>query len=136
MSLTLNTLDDAYAEPDAETVTRTLASLDGKRNLVATLARGEATYLQASGNASSGLTLTYQDGSLEHRYRSVDKALPLARVTEAFQQYLRGQDGWRASLQWERDEEKLEVTTWYESWWFYISALAVVITAFVWWRGW
>jgi hypothetical protein len=136
MSLTLNTLDDAYAEPDAETVTRTLASLDGKRNLVATLARGEATYLQASGNAASGLTLTYQDDSLEHRYRSVDKALPLSRVTEAFHQYLRGEDGWRASLQWERDEEKLVATTWYESWWFYIAALAAVIASFVWWRGW
>src|ERR1700730_1760565 len=99
MSLTLNTLDDAHAEPDAATVTRTLPSLDGKRNLVATLARGEATYLQASGNAASGLTLMYQDGSLEHRYRSVDKALPLSRVTEAFHQYLRGEDGAAGSLQ-------------------------------------
>ena len=136
MSLTLNTLDNAYAEPDADTVTKTLASLDGKRNLVATLAREEATYLQASGSASLGLTLTYQDGSLEHRYRSVDKTLPLSRVAEAFHQYRRGEDGWRASLQWERDEEKLAVTTWYESWWFYIGALVIVIAAFVWWRGW
>ena len=136
MSLTLNTLDEAYAAPDADTVTRTLAGLDGKRDLIATLARGESTYLQATGSASSGLTLTYQDDSLEHRYRSVDKALPLSRVTEAFHQYLHGDDSWRANLQWERDEEKLEVTTWYESWWFYIGALVAVIAIFVWRRGW
>jgi hypothetical protein len=136
MSLTLNTLDHAYAEPDADTVTRTLAGLDGKRNVVATLARGESTYLQASGNASAGLALTYQDGSIERRYHSVEKALPLPRVTEAFQQYLRGEGGWRDGVGWEQDEEKLEVTNWYESWWFYMGALAVVIGLFVWWRGW
>ena len=51
MALTLNTLDHAYDEPDAATVAKTLADLDGRRNLVATLARGEATYLQASGRS-------------------------------------------------------------------------------------
>jgi len=136
MSLTLETLDHAYSEPDADTVTRTLAGLDGKRNLVATLARAESIYLQASGNASVGLRLVYQDGSIERRYRSVDSALPLARVTEAFQQYLRGEGGWRDGVRWEQDEEKLEVTNWYESWWFYIGALVAVIGFFVWWRGW
>jgi hypothetical protein len=136
MPLTLSTLDEAYAAADAESVTKALAGLDGKRNLIATLARGESTYLQATGSASSGLTLTYQDGSLERRYRSVDKTLPLPRVTEAFHQYLHGDESWRANLQWERDEEKLEVTTWYESWWFYIGALIAVIALFVWWRGW
>jgi hypothetical protein len=136
MSLTLETLDHAYAEPDADTVARTLAGLDGKRNLVATLARGESTYLQASGSAASGLKLTYQDGSIQRRYRSVENALPLARVTETFHQYLRGEGDWRESVRWEQDEVKLEVTTWYESWWFLIGALVAVIAAFVWWRGW
>ena len=135
MALTLNTLDHAYDEPDAAAVVKTLADLDGRRNLVATLARGEATYLQATGSAASGLILTYQEGSVQHRYRSVEK-LPLAHVTEAFQRYLRGEDGWRDGVRWEQDEEKLEGSTWYESWWFYIGALVVVIAVFVWWRGW
>lgn len=135
MPLTLNTLDQAYDEPDAATVARTLADLDGRRNLVATLARGEATYLQASGSATAGLVLTYQEGSLQNRYRSTEK-LPLSRVTEVFHQYLRGDGGWREGIRWEEDEERLEVTTWYESWWFYIGALVAVIVAFVWWRGW
>lgn len=135
MALTLNTLDHAYDEPDAATVAKTLADLDGRRNLVATLARDEATYLQASGSATGGLVLMYQEGSLQHRYRSVEQ-LPLAHVTEAFQQYLRGDGTWRDGIRWEKDEEKLEISTWYESWWFYIVALLVVIGAFVWWRGW
>ena len=135
MALTLNTLDQAYDEPDAATVAKTLADLDGRRNLVATLARGEATYLQASGSAAAGLVLMYQEGSLQHRYRSVGK-LPLSHATEAFQQYLRGDGTWRESIRWEEDEEKFEAPTWYESWWFYIGALLAVIGAFVWWRGW
>jgi hypothetical protein len=135
MPVTLNTLDHAYEEPDAATVAKTLADLDGRRNLVATLARDEATYLQATGSASAGLVLLYQEGSLHHRYRTVEK-LPLVRVTEAFQQYLCGDGGWREGIRWEEDEEKLEATTWYESWWFYIGALVAVIVAFVWWRGW
>jgi len=135
MPLTLNTLDHAYDEPDAATVAKTLADLDGRRNLVATLARGEATYLQATGSAAAGLVLMYQEGSVQHRYRTMEK-LPLARVTEAFQQYLRGDGAWREGIRWEEDEEKLGVSTWYESWWFYIGALLAVIGAFVWWRGW
>jgi hypothetical protein len=135
MALTLNTLDQAYDEPDATTVSRTLAGLDGRRNLVATLAHDEATYLQASGSAASGLTLMYQDGSVARRYRSLDK-LPLAQVTDAFQQYLRGESAWRESFRWEEDEEKLGITRWYESWWFYICAFVAVIGLFVYWRGW
>ena len=135
MALTLNTLDQAYDAPDAATVAKTLADLDGKRNLVATLARGESTYLQASGSATSGLILTYQEGSVSHRYRSADK-LPLPRVTDAFHRYLRGEEGWRDDVRWVPDEEGFAGYPWYESWWFYVAALTAVIAAFVWWRGW
>src|SRR5262249_36485516 len=123
MALTLNTLDQAFETPDAAIVSKTLAELDGGRNLVATLAHDEATYLQASGSAASGLTLMYQDGSVAHRYRSVDK-LPLARATDAFQQYLRSESAWRESVRWEKDEGRVEVVKWYESWGAYMRALA------------
>ena len=135
MALTLNTLDQAYDAPDAATVAKTLADLDGRRNLVATLARDESTYLQASGSAASGLTLTYQEGSVANRYRSADR-VPLARVTEAFHRYLRGEEGWRDDIRWVDDEEGLIAYPWYESWWFYVAAFTAVIAAFVWWRGW
>lgn len=136
MPLTFSALDHDYGEPDAALVATVLAGLDGKRNLVATLARDETTYLQASGSALAGFVLTYQDGSLERRYQSVDTAVPLARVTEAFHQYLRGEPGWRESFRWKDDPEKLAVTTWYESWWVYVAALAGATTFFVWLRGW
>ena len=135
MSLTLSTLDQAYDTPDSATISRVLAGLDGKRNLVATLARDEATYLQASGSAATGFTLIYQDGSIERRYRSAE-TLPLPRVTQAFHQYFCDEPGWRDGLRWEVEREKLEVSAWYESWWIYLVALLVVTGFFVWWRGW
>ena len=136
MPFILSTLDHAYETPDGATISTVLGGLDGKRNLVATLARGEATYLQASGSAASGFTLIYQEGSLERRYRSGETTLPLGRVTQAFHQYHRDDQGWREGIRWEADREKLAVTTWYESWWIYLVALLVITGFFVWWRGW
>ena len=136
MAFTLSTLDFAYDMPDGATISTVLAGLDGKRNLVATLARDEATYLQASGSAATGFTLIYQEGSLERRYRSAEAMLPLGRVTQAFHQYFLGEPGWRDGLRWEADQEKLAVTTWYESWWIYLGGLVAITGLFVWWRGW
>ena len=136
MSFTLSTLDTAYDTPDSAIISSVLAGLDGKRNLVATLARDEATYLQASGGAASGFTLIYQEDSIERRYRSAGPALPLPRVIQAFHQYFRGEPGWRDGLRWEIDRERLEVSAWYESWWIYLFAFLAVTGFFVWWRGW
>jgi hypothetical protein len=136
MSFTLSTLDTAYDTPDSAIINSVLAGLDGKRNLVATLARDEGTYLQASGGGASGFTLIYQEGSVERRYRSAESTLPLPRVTQAFQRYFRGEADWRGGLRWEEDRERLEVTTWYESWWIYLVALLAITGLFVWLRGW
>ena len=136
MPVILSTLDHAYEAPDGGTISRVLAGLDGKRNLVATRAREEVTYRPASGSATTGFTLIYQDGSLEHRYRSAVTTVPLARVTQAFHQYLRGEEGWREGVRWEEDQERLEVSTWYESWWIYLAALLAITVFFVWRRGW
>ena len=136
MSFTLSTLDTAYDTPDSATISKVLVGLDGKRNLVATLSRDEGTYLQASGGAASGFTLIYQEGSLERRYRSAASTVPLPRVTQAFNQYFRGEPGWRDGLRWEADHERLEISAWYESWWIYLFAFLVVTGFFVWWRGW
>jgi hypothetical protein len=136
MPVILSTLDHAHEAPDGGTISRVLAGLDGKRNLVATLALEEVTYLQASGSATTGFTLIYQDGSLERRFRSAETTVPLGRVTQAFHQYLRGEKGWREGVRWEEDRERLEVFNWYESWWIYLAALLLITVFFVWWRGW
>lgn len=136
MPLTLSTLDQAYDAPDSTIINKVLAALDGKRNLFATLAREESTYLQASGSAVTGFRLVYQDGSVERRYRSAEATVPLARVAEAFHQYLRGESRWRETFRWEEDREQLVHSAWYESWWVYLGALTAVTAFFVWWRGW
>jgi hypothetical protein len=136
MPVILSTLDHAYEAPDGGTISKVLAGLDGKRNLVATLAREEVTYLQASGSAATGFALIYQDGSLARRYRSAETTLPLGRVAQAFHQYLRGEEGWREGVRWEEDRERLEVFNWYESWWIYLAALFAITVFFVWRRGW
>jgi hypothetical protein len=57
-------------------------------------------------------------------------------VTQAFHQYFHGDPGWRDGLRWEADRERLEVSSWYESWWIYLVALLSITGFFVWWRGW
>ena len=136
MPLTLSTLDQAYEAFDDTTISTMLAGLDGKRNLVATLARDEATYLQASGSAAAGFTLVYQEGSLEQRYRSAGTALSLPRVTRAFHEYHRGNPAWREGVRWVAEREKPAATPWYESWWVYVVAFLAITGFSVWWRGW
>ena len=92
MALTLTTHDTRFDQLDDATIAKVLASLDGGRNVLATLERSELTYLQAEGGVREGFVLEYQDGSLDQRFRSRDHALPLAQVTEIFQTYARGED--------------------------------------------
>ena len=87
MELLLTTHDTGYERPDGPTIAKVLASLDGGRNVLATLGTSDATYLQASGSVQTGFGLYLQEGSLDRRFRTRDRALPLPWVTEAFQRY-------------------------------------------------
>ena len=59
MGLTLTTHDTRFYDPDAATIAKVLASLDGGRHVLATLGRSELTYLQASGSVPTGFVLEY-----------------------------------------------------------------------------
>ncbi len=98
MSLTLTTHDTRFDDPDGATIAKVLASLDGDRNVLATLERSEVTYLQAEGSAQTGFALEYQEGAIHQRYRSRAGALPLGQVTEIFQAYARADAAWRQGL--------------------------------------
>ena len=98
MELLLSTHDTGYERPDGPTIAKVLASLDGGRNVVATLGTSDATYLQASGSVQTGFGLDLQEGSLARRFRTRDRALPLAWVTEAFQRYATGDLSWRDAV--------------------------------------
>ena len=135
MSLTLTTHDTGFADPDAATIAKVLASLDGGRHVLATLGHSELMYLQASGSVQTGLALEYQEGSLDRHYRSRAAVLPLDAVTDIFQKYARHDESWRAAVEWEHARFVPPKTLWFSTWVGYILILVTVI-ALIWlWRG-
>jgi hypothetical protein len=129
MELLLTTHDTGYERPDGPTIAKVLASLDGGRNVLATLGSSDATYLQASGSVHTGFGLYLQEGSLERRLRTRDRALPLSWVTEAFQRYADGDLSWRDAVAWEQDAIQVPRESWMTSWPAYIALLGAVAAA-------
>jgi hypothetical protein len=136
MDLVLSTHDTGYRRPDGPTIAKVLASLDGGRNEVATLGVSDVTYLQVIGSVQTGFGLDLQEGSLEQRFRTRDRALPLAWVTEAFQRYAVGDLGWRGAVEWERERIALPRESWTGSWATYLAMLIGVAAAMWLWHAW
>jgi hypothetical protein len=134
--LLLSTHDTGYERPDGPTIAKVLASLDGGRNVQATLGTSDSAYLQATGSVETGFGLDLQEGSLERRYRTRDRALPLAWVTETFQRYAVGDLGWRDQVEWEPERIVLPRETWANSWWAYIGLMVAVAGAIWGWHAW
>jgi hypothetical protein len=132
----LSTHDTGYERPDGPTIAKVLASLDGGRNVVATLGTSDSTYLQASGSVQTGFGLDLQEGSLERRFRTRDRALPLPWVTEVFQRYAAGDQGWRESVEWERERIAVPKDSWTNSWAAYIGLLVGAAAALWLWHAW
>lgn len=97
--------------------------------MVATLGTSDATYLQATGSVRTGFGLDLQEGSLDRRFRTTDRALSLAWVTEAFQRYAAGDLTWRAAVQWERERLAVPAPSWTSSWAVFIPLLIAVAAA-------
>jgi hypothetical protein len=135
MALTLTTHDTRFDQLDDATIAKVLASLDGGRNVLATLEQSELIYLQAEGSVGAGFMLEYQDGSLDQRFRTRGPTVPLAQVTEIFQTYARGGMSWRADLAWEHVPFIPPATRWFSTWWAYMGALLAVAALIWWWRG-
>jgi hypothetical protein len=136
VELLLSTHDTGYERPDAPTIAKVLASLDGGRNVLATLGTSDATYLQATGAVQSGFGLDLQEGSLDRRLRTRDRALPLAWVTEVFQRYAQGDLSWRDAVEWEQDRVVLPRESWTNSWLAYV-VLLVGVAGLIWaWHAW
>lgn len=133
--MTLTTHDTGVDDPDEATIAKVLASLDGGRQVLATLGHAELTYLQAHGSVQKGFALEYQEGSLDRHHRSADTALPLDQVTDIFQMYARGDASWREGVPWEHVPYVSQKTPWYSTWVGYVIVLLIVI-ALIWlWRG-
>jgi hypothetical protein len=136
VDLLLSTHDTGYEQPDGPTIAKVLASLDGGRNVLATLGTSDVTYLQAIGSVQTGFGLDLQEGSLQRRSRTRDRALPLAWVTEAFQRYAQGDLAWRDAVEWEQDRVALPRESWANSWAAYIAMLVGVAAAMWLWHVW
>jgi len=136
MDLMLSTHDTGYERPDSSTITKVLASLDGGRNVVATLGTTDATYLQASGSVQAGFGLDLQEGSLERRFCTRDRALPLPWVTEAFQRYATGDQTWRETVEWEQERIAVPMESWRDSWAVYIGLLVAAAAGLWLWFTW
>jgi len=136
MDLLLSTHDTGYERPDGPTIAKVLASLDGGRHVLATLGTSDSAYLQASGSVQTGFGLDLQEGSLQRRFRTRDRALPLAWVTEAFQRYAQGDLAWRDAVEWEQDRVEVPRESWANGWAAYIAMLVGVAAAMWLWHAW
>jgi hypothetical protein len=134
--LLLSTHDTGYERPDGPTIAKVLASLDGGRNVQATLGTSDSAYLQATGSVETGFGLDLQEGSIERRYRTRDRALPLPWVTEVFQRYARADMAWRDQVEWEQERITLPSESWTNSWWAYIVMMAVAAGGIWAWHAW
>jgi len=136
MDLMLSTHDTGYERPDEPTIAKVLASLDGGRNVLATLGTSDSSYIQASGSVQAGFGLDLQEGSIERRFRTRDRALPLAWVTEAFQRYARADLGWRDQVEWEQERIVVPRESWANSWAAYLALMIAVAGAIWFWHSW
>jgi hypothetical protein len=136
VDLLLSTHDTGYERPDGPAIAKVLASLDGGLNTVATLGGSDSAYLQAVGSVRTGFGLDLQEGSLDRRYRTRDRALPLAWVTEAFQRYARGDLSWRDDVEWEDARIAVPKASWTNSWAVYIGLLGAAAAAVWAWHAW
>lgn len=85
------------------------ATTDKLRNALAMMERGDSEYvilqddnrfLQAAGDAKSGYTLEYNEGSDKVQYRAVNTKLSGAEITDAFVAYLNQDPEWKTKFRW------------------------------------
>src|SRR5260370_42490597 len=136
MDLMLSTHDTGYERPDGPTIAKVLASLDGGRNVLATLATSDCSSIQASGSVQAGFGLDLQEGSIERRFRTRDRALPLAWVTEAFQRYARADLGWRGQVEWAQERIVVPRQSAADGWARYVALLLAGAGAMWLWHSW
>jgi hypothetical protein len=93
--------DGSFLEnPDQKTVADALSAMDWEVDRYAILSKTEMTYMQTSGNASSGLIVEYQAGSKDEHYRATRDDISLEEVITAFQDYLQGAEQWKSRFEW------------------------------------
>jgi len=96
--------NDPVRNPDETELRDALSDLDDEGQRFAILSVDEQTYIQTTGMPDSGYILEYRDGSPDEHFRTTREDLPMSRVEEVFLSYARGDEDWRTSLDWEKQE--------------------------------
>jgi hypothetical protein len=81
--------------PDDQAITDGLAAMKWE----AVLRRDEVTYIRTSREADEGFPLEYQEDSTENHFKAVGN-FSLARVSQAFLAFSRGDASWKAGFEW------------------------------------
>jgi hypothetical protein len=97
-------LGDEVPDPSAERIGNALSALNVGRDGVgwAILARSEMTYLQVSGDKTSGFDMEYQEGDVANHYRAAREKFELEEVAQALARYCDGTIDWKVYGDWDR----------------------------------
>ncbi len=95
---------DEVVDPNDKQIREALSALDVSGDGVgwAILGRSEMTYVQVSGDKTSGFDMEYQEGDVDNHYRAARENLKLEEVVEAFANYRDGRIDWSVYGDWDR----------------------------------
>lgn len=85
----------SFESPTPSQIANGLPDVGGDHGSFAILSNGD-DFLQAAGAAGSGFIVEYREG--DKLYQFTSQSEPLAKVTEAFQKYARGDGSWRTDF--------------------------------------
>lgn len=91
----------SFESPTPNQIRSGLAEVGDANGSYAILSDGEG-FIQAAGEAGSGFVVEYREG--DKLFQSTSQSEPLAKVTEAFQKYARGDASWRGDFRWIEQE--------------------------------
>ena len=118
-------IDRAVDQPDADTISRSLAELDWEKDIFAKLSRDKLNYIQACGSHREGFILEYQDGS-EARFFQAAEKLNIEALKNAFVAYSRGDDSWQRAARWQNVDPQSAAGGRLRRWLVLVSAFAFV----------
>ena len=91
---------EVVSNPDDAAIERMIRSIDGEENnfVILDSGRPDNWFIQTAGDQTALIVEYRQEGK---QYTSGDTSVPVEKVISIFQRYARGDDSWKAELQWE-----------------------------------
>ena len=102
MNLEING-EQTIDNPTADDIREAVLSLDqnpGEGFII--LSAAEKTYLQCSGDTTSGFYMEYQENDIDHHYQAIRTDLTSDEIIATLLTYVTGSDDWKSISEWER----------------------------------